>query len=169
MTPYPSLGKEEGGYFSLIPGKNDRGPTMQFCSTPKVAQLFRIMPDFAKLLANQGNNLIIDEVLFSDSDLKPYIDALSNHVVYFIGVFCDLATMQEREMLRRDRAIGLSNDQINRVHTGSREYDLKVDTSAASPFQVATQILTFLESTPAPEGFINTQKKIKDFKSKMAK
>ncbi|WP_394355840.1 phosphotransferase-like protein [Candidatus Trichorickettsia mobilis] len=86
---------------------------------------------------------------------------LHNHVVYFVGVFCDLATMQMREILRCDRAIGLANDQIDRVHVGLREYDLNVDTSTASPFETATQILTFVESTHTPQGFINMQKKFK--------
>lgn len=127
---------------------------------PKGDQLFGIMPDFANLLANRGNNLIIDEVLFDDAQLKSYIDALKNHTVYFIGVFCDLAVMQEREILRNDRAIGLSNDQIDRVHHGLREYDFSVDATAASPFKVATLILNFIESTSAPQGFINMQNKL---------
>jgi chloramphenicol 3-O phosphotransferase len=161
MTPFPSDDKGEARYFSFVPGKNDRGPTMRVETGPKGDQLFGIMPDFANLLANRGNNLIIDEVLFDDVYLKSYINALHNHVVYFVGVFCDLAVMQEREFLRRDRAIGLSNDQIDRVHIGLREYDLIVDTSTASPFKVATQILTFVESASAPQGFINMHKKLK--------
>ena len=66
--------------------------------------------------------------------------------------------MQEREILRRDRAIGLSNDQIDRVHDGIREYDLNVNTSTKSSFEVAKQILAFVNSTAAPQGFINMQK-----------
>lgn len=161
MTPPPSNDKEEAGYFSFVPGKNERGQTMRVETGPKGEQLFGIMPEFANLLANRGNNIIIDEVLFDDTHLKSYINALQNHTVYFVGVFCELEAMQEREILRGDRAIGLSNDQIDRVHIGLREYDLKVDTTNTSAFNVAKQILTFVDSTETPEGFINMHSKLK--------
>ena len=62
--------------------------------------------------------------------------------------------MQEREILRRDRCIGLSNDQIDRVHQGVlNSYDFKVDTTAISPFEAARQILKFIDENPAPEAF----------------
>lgn len=160
MTPIPSEDKEDAGYFSFIPGKNDRGPTMRVETGPKSDQLFGIMPDFANLLANKGNNLIIDEVVFEDAQLKSYIQSLQNHTVYFIGVFCDLKVMQERERSRGDRAIGLSNDQIDRVHMGIREYDLNVDTSNTPPIEIAKQILNFIEHTAAPQGFIKMHKKL---------
>lgn len=117
MTPFPSDDKGEAGYFSFIPGKNDRGPTMHVKVGPKGDQLFGIMPDFSNLLANRGNNLIIDEVLF--------------------------------------------DDQIDRVHSGSfREYDLKVDTSTKSPFNVAKQILSFVDDTVEPKAFVDMRKKL---------
>ena len=61
--------------------------------------------------------------------------------------------MQEREYLRRDRALGLSNDQFDRVHTGMLEYDLTVDTSNTSVFGVAKEIITFIANNPNPNGF----------------
>jgi chloramphenicol 3-O phosphotransferase len=89
------------------------------------------MPQFAEMLAASGNNLITDEVLFDEEALKAYAQQLKSHTVYYIGVFCDLAVMQEREVLRRDRCIGLSNDQIDRVHQGVlNSYDFKEDTTA---------------------------------------
>jgi chloramphenicol 3-O phosphotransferase len=54
--------------------------------------------------------------------------------------------MQEREFLRRDRAVGLSNDQFDRLHSGTREYDLTVDTSNSSVFDVARKIIDFIDS-----------------------
>lgn len=63
--------------------------------------------------------------------------------------------MQEREFLRRDRALGLSNDQIDRVHKGTREYDLTVDTSNSSIFDVSREIIDFVYANKNPQGFIN--------------
>jgi len=150
MLPY---GRYED-YFKFVPGENDRGPIMRVENGAKAKQLFGIMPMFAQELANEGNNLIIDEVLLDDSSLKPYAKCLLSHTVYYIGIFCDLKVMQEREILRRDRGIGLSNDQIDRVHQGTlNSYDLKIDTSNLSPFEAASQILTFIESNPMPQAF----------------
>ena len=152
MTPYPSPGKD-GEYFDFVPGENERGPLMSVKSKPTGDKLFGAMPDFAQMLGSRGNNLIIDEVLFNDNQLKSYVDKLAEHTVYFIGVKCDLAIMQEREYLRRDRALGLSNDQFDRVHTGTREYDLTVDTSNTSVFDVAKQIINFIDQNKEPKSF----------------
>jgi chloramphenicol 3-O phosphotransferase len=154
MTPFPCEGQQETGYFSFVPGSNDRGPTMRVEPGPRNKQLFGIMPQIAEMLANEENNLIIDEVLFDDLSLKSYAKRLSNHTVYYVGVFCDLELMQEREILRRDRCIGLSSDQIDRVHQGNRSaYDFRVDTSHCSPFETARQILDFVYRNPEPQRF----------------
>jgi chloramphenicol 3-O phosphotransferase len=106
-------------------------------------------------LANCGHHLIIDEVVFEDEMLKDYVQALREHTTYFIGVFCALSLMQERELLRGDRAIGLSNDQMDKVHQGTRAYDLAVDTSYQSSFEAAKQILilSLINNLTEPTGF----------------
>jgi chloramphenicol 3-O phosphotransferase len=139
-------------YFKFISGENDRGPTVHVESGPNANKIFGLMPRFAKLLVDEGHNLIIDEVLFDESQLNHYVENLSNHTVYYIGVFCDLNVMQEREILRNDRCIGLSNDQIDRVHQdGLGFYDFKVDTTHCSAFQAARDILNFISDNLVPE------------------
>lgn len=142
MTVPPSDNQKETWYFNFIPGENG----------PKANQLFVTMPSFAKLLADRDNNLIIDEVIFDAEVLQEYAINLKDHIVYFVGVFCDLATMQKREISRGDRAIGLSNDQIDRVHAGV-EYDLKVDTTSNDSFTCAKAILDFISDNPQPMSF----------------
>ncbi|WP_375318520.1 chloramphenicol phosphotransferase CPT family protein [Candidatus Tisiphia endosymbiont of Oplodontha viridula] len=161
MIPYSSDDKVSTEYFTFVPGRNERGPTIRVESGIKAEQLFGVMPDFANLLASRGNNIIIDEVLFDDSCLKSYIKTLSSYIVYFVGVFCDLSVMQEREILRGDRDIGLSNDQIDRVHASSlREYDLTVDTTSRTAFETAKQILEFIDNNLAPQGFMTMRKRL---------
>jgi chloramphenicol 3-O phosphotransferase len=127
---------------------------MHVDSGPEGVKLFSVMPQFAEMLATCGNNLIIDEVLFDEETLKAYAKHLKDHTVYYIGVFCDLAVMQEREVLRRDRCIGLSNDQIDRAHQGVlNSYDFKVDTTAISSFEAARLILKFVDDNPVPKAF----------------
>ena len=152
MIPF---GRQET-YFKFIPGQNDRGPTMHVDTGLNAQKLFGIMPRFAEMLASSENNLIIDEVLFHEDSLKSYAENLKHHTVYYIGIFCDLKVMQEREILRRDRSIGLANDQIGRVHQDTlNSYDFKVDTTNISPFEAARQILTFIDNNPAPQTFQN--------------
>ena len=135
-------------YVRFVPGNNERGQTMRVDNGPQANQLFGQMPAFARLMADGGSNLIIDEVLLDDVILQKYLMALKDHTIYFVGVFCALPTMEERKVLRGDRAIGLSNDQIDRVHQGLRNYDLTVDTTHLSSFGAARQILAFIERKP---------------------
>lgn len=98
-------------------------------------------------------------MLFDENALKAYVQHLKDHTVYYIGVFCDLAVMQEREVLRRNTCIGLSNDQIDRVHQGAlNSYDFKVDTTAISPFEAARLILKFVDDNPVPKAFLSLEK-----------
>lgn len=154
MATYPSPGRDDE-YFAFVPGENDRGPLVSVKAKRNRAKLFDGMADFGLLLADRENNLIIDEVLLNDQQLKLYVDRLVKHTVYFVGVKCDLGIMQEREYLRQNRHIGLSNGQFDIVHSGTREYDLTVDTSNVSIFEIAQEIITFIENNPKPNGFNN--------------
>ena len=158
MTPYPTADKNKGDYLVFTSGTNKFGPTTRVEATEKGAKLFQCMAAFTALVLNAGHNLILDEVLLSDEQLSQYLSNLSpDHTVYFVGVYCDLETMQEREILRRDRTIGLSNDQFSRVHKGLREYDFTVDTSNCSTFEAAKKILEYVSMNLTPQGFLNTR------------
>ncbi len=153
MMPHRYIGfgdNADNSYFSVIPGSNDLGPTSHIKIGSLGKDVFDCMPLLAKLLADHGNNLIIDEVLLSDDAVKMYAESLKNHRVYFVGVFAQLNAMQEREILRGDRSIGLANDQYNRVHTGTKPYDLKVDTTQTSAFGCAKEILAFIDQCKKP-------------------
>ncbi len=152
MTPYPEKGRDDE-YFSFLPGENEHGPLMSVELKPAADKLFGAMSELAYTLAFRGNNLIIDEILFNEQRLKSYIDRLAEHKVYFIGVKCALDIMQEREFLRQDRAIGLSNGQFSKVHSGIIEYDLIVDTSYSSSFSAAREIINFIDNDNNPKSF----------------
>jgi len=91
--------------------------------------------------------------VFGEEGLKRYATALSEEKAYLIGVMCDLPALQERELLRGDRALGLGRDQIARVHILKHFYDLTVDTTRASAFECAQEILKFISKSPPPQGF----------------
>jgi chloramphenicol 3-O phosphotransferase len=112
------------------------------------------IPKVVQSLAGDGHNLIVDEVLRTDKELEGYGRALAFHTVYFVGVMCELKEMQEREVLRGDRALGLARDQIKSVHGLSLPYDLTVDTTTKSAFFCAEEILRFIKHKPNPRAFL---------------
>lgn len=145
---------KDEGYYWLNSSNNQRGPTMEVNDGPLGAAYFTFIPHVIRQFAIQHPHIIVDEVILDMPVMKAYLKELRDFRVYCIGVYCDLEKMIERETLREDRAIGLSNDQYDRVHQiFETYYDLRVDTSILSPFNVAREILTFVEKTPAPVGF----------------
>jgi len=47
-----------------------------------------------------ATNLALDDVLLTEENLEAYMHNLHSHKVYFIGFFCELSIMREREILR---------------------------------------------------------------------
>lgn len=132
------------GYFSFVRGENPQGETMRVELGPLAPTLFGLAPDLVRLLADQGNDVIVDEVLLDEEAFRPYAQALQGHHLILVCVQCDLLILQQREKDRGDRLIGLANDQFNRVHAGFRPYDLIVDTTHRDAWEVAREILDFV-------------------------
>lgn len=116
------------------------------------AILHTIPPVIAKISA-RNLNVACDEVLFHDYYLKEYTKAFKNLDAYCIGIHCDLEELIRREQKRGGYSVGLGRDQINKVHSPTRFYDLEVDTTHTSSADCAKQILNFIEANPNPEGF----------------
>lgn len=91
-------------------------------------------------LAAEGNNLIVDDVIFGDDgSIADYRTRLAGHELIVVGVIAPLEVLEARERARGDRLIGLARWQFPRVHAGLR-YDFEVDTSSASPQDCARLI-----------------------------
>ncbi|HDR8964643.1 TPA: AAA family ATPase [Burkholderia vietnamiensis] len=86
-------------------------------------------------LANQGNNLIVDEVLLGDEKAE-YARMLAPFNLCLVGVHCPLDVLEERERQRGDRLVGLARWQYDKVHANVT-YDVTVDTSKATPEECA--------------------------------
>lgn len=101
-------------------------------------------------MAEAGNNLIVDDVLFGDTPsgsataLAEYRMLLQPFAFHLVGVFAPLDVLEERERARGDRMIGLSRWQYDRVHEGMI-YDLEVHTENAPPEDCARLIRTAFE------------------------
>jgi len=94
----------------------------------------------AAAMAGSGVDLILDEVILSRELLEDWRGALVGIDVFWIGVHCDLAELERREIARGDRIHGQARGQFDRVHQ-LVEYDLEVDTTGKSPALCASEIL----------------------------
>jgi chloramphenicol 3-O phosphotransferase len=152
-SKYVGFGEKASEGYNFIPGQDEDEPLMSIKVGPFGRMVTQSIPKVAQSLVRDGHNLIIDEVLRTDEELENYERALASHTVYFIGVMCDLKDMQEREILRGDRALGLARGQITSVHGLSRPYDLTVNTTTKSAFYCAQEILCFIRNIPNPQSF----------------
>jgi chloramphenicol 3-O phosphotransferase len=95
-------------------------------------------------MARVGAGVIVDEVFLdggkSQTRLRIALEGLS---VLWVGVRCQAAVAESRELQRSDRNIGLARHQAERVHQGV-SYDLVVDTSATAPDECALAIVEWL-------------------------
>jgi chloramphenicol 3-O phosphotransferase len=79
------------------------------------AKVFDSMPKVFKQLADDGHNLIIEEVILEQKYLKNYQDNLKNHQIYFVNVECELVILEKREKSRGDRIIGTNRFQYTKM------------------------------------------------------
>lgn len=128
----------------------DAGATVKFGAYGQ--QVRDCSAEMAKVFTDAGLNILIDEVLLGDRFLKAYVAHFKEAQAYLIGINCSLKTLQERELLRGNRAIGLAASQFRQVHKPNRFYDLELDSETSSPFENAKKILAFIANSPKPQG-----------------
>ena len=104
------------------------------------------------MLADAGHDLVLDLVLFERASFAAWCDALHGHPTWLVGVGCDAATLAARERGRGDRLANLALSQLPAVHAHADCYDLEVDTTGATPADLAETIAARALSGPAPEG-----------------
>lgn len=100
-------------------------------------------------LADEGNDLIIDDVIFDPRALREAINVLHEFNILFIGVRCPLEIAKKREKERGDRTLGLVEAHYDIVHSHG-VYDLEIDTSVLTPTEGASQIKDHLENGVPP-------------------
>ncbi len=90
-------------------------------------------------LAEQGNSMVLDEVLTSPDQAQAYRTLLAPYRLHLVALHAPLATLEAREQARGDREIGLARWQWGRVHQGI-VYDLEIDTETLTPHETASRI-----------------------------
>lgn len=136
MLPERSFGHPDGLVFEPI--QEDGKPSIAIMTGPVAERVFRGMRHAIAAMAEQGNNLIVDDVMLG-RDAADYGTLLAGFEVYWVGVFAPLEILEARERQRGDRTVGLARWQYDRVHKGIA-YDLEIDTASATPLACAELI-----------------------------
>lgn len=110
----------------------------------KVGKLTR---KISKYFVDDGHNIILDEVIWDQADLEYYFSLFKDHFLCYVTVNCDLTIIEEREMIRGDRSIGLARDQLPKIKKldNYQKGNLTIDTTKISPFENAKLILAFFD------------------------
>jgi chloramphenicol 3-O phosphotransferase len=137
MMPLRMMGHPDGMTFETIDvgGK----PSVVIHIGAFLERLMRGMRAAIAAMAAEGNNLIVDDVMFGSGEAAEYRRLLAPFEHYFVALRAPLDVHESRELARGDRDIGLARWQYDRVHTGIT-YDLEIDTSASSPAECAAKI-----------------------------
>jgi len=112
----------------------------------------------AKMMSDNGINIIFDGVLLDVDELKPHYEKLmvilQESPLKMIEVFCPLDICRQRNIARGDREINQSDEQ-HVIMAENIKYDLSVNTSLYSADRCAEIILSALAADL--RGIINTR------------
>lgn len=128
--------------FLFTQSKNDKGQFVtEITSSAMGKKLAESIPDTVALLSNRGFDVMVDECLFDD-EIECYKEVLKGHDVCYVGVMCDLETLEQREKDRGDRILGCARGMFDRLHKTT--YDLTVNTAEMDAMACAKKILEFI-------------------------
>jgi len=137
MMPARMFGHPDGLVFAA---KEENGnPLVQVSSGPVMKRAMSGMRHAIAAMAAQGNDLIVDDVMFDAREAQEYRELLAGFDLRMVGLFASLEVLEQRERARGDREIGLARWQYKRVHQGM-VYDLEIDTDAVTVMQSAEMI-----------------------------
>lgn len=109
-------------------------------------------------LALEGLNVVVDDLLIHPAHRVGYLETLKDFRTIFVGVYCSLDEMERREAAREGRFPGTAQSTLLKVHS-RMEYDVKVDTSRASPRELAKTVLEVLNQPKFPRAIDSMARK----------
>lgn len=92
--------------------------------------------------ADAGNDLIVEHIFDEPVWVETLKGSLSTHDVFFVGLMCDLETLNAREAVRGDRKPGSAAQDHAQVHLG-RRYDIELDGAAPVEDNVAEILMAW--------------------------
>jgi len=99
------------------------------------------------VLAEAGNNLIVDHIVETEDWMRQLLDLLGRFDVFFVGLHCPLAELERRERERGDRRIGEARHDYETTH-GFGIYDFEVDTTRPPDHNVDAVVTAWNDRQP---------------------
>jgi chloramphenicol 3-O phosphotransferase len=137
MLPERMFGHPDGMIFEA--GQENGRPSIAIKCGPAIGRTLKGMRHAIAAMAEQGNNLIVDDVMIGEGEAQEYQLLLSKFDLRMVGLFAPLDVLEAREHARGDREIGLARWQFDLVHRGVT-YDLELDAASSTPMQIAERI-----------------------------
>ncbi|MCB9493232.1 MAG: hypothetical protein H6679_03085 [Epsilonproteobacteria bacterium] len=107
--------------------------------------------------AKQGNNVVVDYIMYDRAWLDELMKVLKDVPVYFIGIKANINVIEQRERERGTSPKGHARAYYQKAHEGL-VYDFEIDTTNVGPEQVAEYIKNFVESSVVPTAFEQMRK-----------
>jgi len=86
-------------------------------------------------------NIIIDDIILEPEFLSDYLQVFAGIEVWFVGIRCDLAIIEDREAQRLGRFPGTARGHLMQCHAHNL-YDIEVDTGRLTPAQCTAAIVS---------------------------
>jgi chloramphenicol 3-O phosphotransferase len=150
---YVGMGAKASEGIEFYADQDEHGPVLRLRYGTVGRHIEQSLARMAQGLAQDGHDLVLDLVILDTETLKTFVQALADLPLYFIGVQCDLAVLEARELARGDRFLNSARPQHAAVHAPPRHYDLVVDTSRSGPYELAAYILAHVATHPMPTAF----------------
>lgn len=114
-----------------------------------------------RALAEEDLNVIVDDLLLLSSFRDDYLQTLNGLSVVFVGVHCSIEEMNRRERVREGRFPGTAESTLAKVHS-HMIYDVEVDTTHASPTELAQEVLNYTSQPNSPNALEQMQRRTAD-------
>jgi chloramphenicol 3-O phosphotransferase len=144
--------------FYCQPTEEEYGTALSITIGPVAQKLLNGMRHAIAALADQQNNLIVEELLLNSNEIDEYGALLRPYTVYAIGVHAPLEVIEDREHKRSNRYPGSARGEYEIVHA-NKTYDLIIDTSTTSPEAAALLISNYITNNPQPKAFMHMTQK----------
>ena len=149
-------GKQAALGYEFTRADDEEGPKVVVRSGYYGQKLDAIKRDTMQKLLENGFNLIVDEVLFSNDEFIEYVQLFAAHKAYFVSIKPPLEVCEYREKKRGDRLIGLARGVYEQVYN-NKTFDLEIDSSKITPNMAAEIIQDYIAHNPNPTAFKNNQ------------
>jgi len=132
---------------NVIPDARDGQPFTRIHFGEDGQTLLRGMRRAMRTLVDAGVNIIIDDIILEPGFLTDYLEVFKGCEVWFVGVRCDLAIIEEREQARLGRFPGTAFGHSEICHAHGI-YDVEVDTGSSDPEHCVEDVISRMSEGP---------------------